>query len=57
MKTSEWVRATPFSQAFCISCRLTPKTLFGKLPPYCPNCGKKMNNTTWIETKEARVLQ
>lgn len=38
----EWIKATPYSQEYCNQCGLTPKTIFGKLPPYCPNCGAKM---------------
>ena len=37
-----WFKPTSISQSFCSNCRLTPKTNFGWLPPYCPNCGKKM---------------
>lgn len=52
----EWIKATKYSQAYCSICRLTPKTLFGMLPPYCPNCGYKMINIGWIENKDARVI-
>ena len=38
-----WHKPTPCSQEFCINCGLTPKTNFGWLPPYCPNCGAKMD--------------
>lgn len=38
----KWVKATPYSQEYCNQCGLTPKTIFGKLPPFCPNCGAKM---------------
>lgn len=38
----EWIKATPHSQEYCNKCGLTPKTIFGKLPPFCPNCGAKM---------------
>ena len=38
----EWIKATPCSQEYCNKCGLTPKTIFGKLPPFCPNCGAKM---------------
>lgn len=39
----QWIKATPFSQEYCNKCGLTPKTIFGILPPYCPNCGAKMD--------------
>lgn len=42
-KRGQWIKATPFSQEYCNKCGLTPKTIFGKLPPYCPNCGAKMD--------------
>ena len=42
VKHGEWIRATPYSQDYCNQCGLTPKTLFGRLPPFCPNCGAKM---------------
>jgi NMD protein affecting ribosome stability and mRNA decay len=54
---AEWVRATEYSQSFCSVCRLTPKTIFGMLPPYCPNCGEKMNNNSWVENKEGKLIQ
>ena len=54
---AEWIKATDFSQAYCSNCRLTPKTIFGKLPPYCPNCGKKMKNKTWIENSDVISLK
>jgi len=38
-----WHKPTPCSQEFCTNCGLTPKTNFGWLPPYCPNCGAKMD--------------
>lgn len=38
-----WHKPTPCSQEFCTNCGLTPKTNFGWLPPYCPNCGVKMD--------------
>ena len=41
---AEWIKATPYSQEYCNKCGLTPKTLFGWLPPFCPNCGAKMQN-------------
>ena len=37
-----WHKPTPCSQEFCTNCGLTPKTNFGWLPPYCPNCGACM---------------
>ena len=39
----KWHKPTPCSQEFCTNCGLTPKTNFGWLPPYCPNCGAKMD--------------
>ena len=53
---AEWIKATNYSQAYCSNCRLTPKTIFGKLPPYCPNCGKKMKNKEWIDNNEAKSV-
>lgn len=38
----KWIKATPYSQEYCNQCGLTPKTIFGKLPPFCPNCGANM---------------
>ena len=55
-KNTEWIKATKYSQAYCSNCRLTPKTLFGMLPPYCPNCGNKMSNEDWIDNKNAKLL-
>ena len=55
--TAEWIKATNYSQSYCSSCRLTPKTIFGMLPPHCPNCGAKMNNSDWVENKEGRLLK
>ena len=43
VRHGEWIKATPYSQEYCNQCGLTPKTIFGKLPPYCPNCGAKMD--------------
>ena len=40
---ARWHKPTPCSQEFCTNCRLTPKTNFGWLPPYCPNCGAHMD--------------
>ena len=53
---AEWIKATIYSQSYCSKCRLTPKTVFGMLPPYCPNCGSKMNNSEWVENKEGKLL-
>lgn len=44
VRRGEWIRATPYSQDYCNQCGLTPKTLFGRLPPFCPNCGAKMGD-------------
>ena len=52
-----WIKATEFSQSYCSNCRLTPKTVFGRLPPYCPNCGKKMNNNGWEENKYGKIIK
>lgn len=41
----KWIKATPYSQEYCNQCGLTPKTIFGKLPPFCPNCGAKMKGS------------
>jgi hypothetical protein len=41
-REGKWIKATPCSQEYCNQCGLTPKTIFGKLPPFCPNCGAKM---------------
>lgn len=41
-REGKWIKATPYSQEYCNQCGLTPKTIFGKLPPFCPNCGAKM---------------
>lgn len=38
-----WHKPTPCSGEFCTNCLLTPKTNFGWLPPYCPNCGAQMD--------------
>lgn len=43
VKHGEWIKATPYSQEYCNQCGLTPKTIFGWLPLYCPHCGAKMN--------------
>ena len=51
-----WIKATEYSQSYCSHCRLSPKTVFGMLPPYCPNCGKKMNNAEWVENKEGKLV-
>lgn len=40
---ASWVKATPYSQEYCTNCGLTPKTIFGILPNYCPHCGAKMD--------------
>lgn len=39
----EWVKPSEFSDPICNQCKQAPKTLFGVLPNYCPNCGAKMN--------------
>ena len=53
---AEWIKATNYSQGYCSNCRLTPKTIFGRLPPYCPNCGKKMKNKEWIDNSQATAI-
>lgn len=40
----EWVKPSEFSDPICNQCRQAPKTLFGVLPNYCPNCGAEMRN-------------
>jgi hypothetical protein len=54
--TAIWIKATNYSQSYCCNCRLTPKTIFGRLPPYCPNCGAKMNNSNWTENQEGKLI-
>ena len=44
VRHGKWVKATPYSQEYCDQCGLTPKTIFGKLPPYFPHCGAKMES-------------
>ena len=41
-REGKFIKATPYSEAYCNQCGLMPKLIFGKLPPYCPNCGAKM---------------
>lgn len=43
VRHGEWVKPSPYSQAYCNQCCLTPKTVAGILPKYCPNCGAKMD--------------
>lgn len=52
-----WIRPTNYSQSYCSNCKLTPKTIFGMLPPYCPNCGKKMLNNEWVENNKGILLE
>ena len=42
VERGEWIKATPYSQEYCNKCGLTPKTIFGRLPKFCPNCGADM---------------
>ena len=56
MKVNFWIKPTEHSQSYCSNCRLTPKTIFGKLPPYCPNCGVKMLNTDWVDNDKGILL-
>lgn len=49
VKHGEWIKATPCSQEYCNQCGLTPKTIFGILPNYCPNCGAKMDKKVGAE--------
>lgn len=38
----KWVKPSEYSQVVCSRCGKTPKTLFGILPDFCPNCGADM---------------
>ena len=37
-----WKKPSPMSEPICSHCGRPPKTLFGILPPFCPNCGADM---------------
>lgn len=41
-KKGKWVKQTELSESICSNCKKAPKTQFGCLPNYCPNCGAKM---------------
>ena len=41
IRHGKWIRATPHLQYYCNKCGLTPKTIFGKLPPICPQLRRK----------------
>lgn len=42
-KRGKWIKPSPCSQRICSCCERTPKTIFEWLPPYCPNCGARMD--------------
>lgn len=40
-----WEKPSPMSAEICTNCGRTPKTIFGVLPPFCPNCGASMRES------------